>query len=150
MKYRLAGIRRGNQYSPNHIGNDAAIFNLTATYLAAKDCEVTVYSEMEFWDADVKADAIFNMVRDWRSIRKLQDLEDHGTCVVNSAYGIENCTREKMTRLLVSNHIPHPESVILQTTGADMDELKVFGSGNFWIKRGDFHAIHREDVSFAG
>jgi hypothetical protein len=150
MKYRLAGIRRENQYSPNHIGNDAAIFNLATEYLRAKGCEVTVYSETEFWDADIRVDAIFNMARDWRSIRKLQELENRGACVVNSGYGIENCTREKMTRLLVANHIPHPDSVILNTSDADMDELRVLGSGNFWIKRGDFHAIHREDVTFAG
>ena len=30
-KLTLAGIRRGNQFSPNHIGNDAAIFALTAS-----------------------------------------------------------------------------------------------------------------------
>ena len=41
------------------------------------------------------------MVRDWKSIHKLQALEDRGYCVVNSGYGIENCTREKMTRLLL-------------------------------------------------
>ena len=29
----IAGIRRGNRFSPNHIGNDAAIFSLTAEHL---------------------------------------------------------------------------------------------------------------------
>ncbi len=145
---KIIGIRRGSQYSPNHIGNDAAIFNLVVHYLKEKGCEVTEYSETECWDADIDADAVFNMVRDWRSIKKLQQLEDAGLCVVNSAYGIENCTREKMTRLLVSNHIPHPQSVILDTSGADIQELSVLGTDTFWIKRGDFHAIHREDVTF--
>jgi hypothetical protein len=152
MKYKLAGICRESRYSPNHTGNDAAIFNLTAEYLQLKDCEITVYSEAEFCDAGagIHADAVFNMVRDRRSIRKLQALEDQGACVVNSAYGIENCMRERMTRLLISNHIPHPDSVILDTNAPDIDRLMTLGAGHVWIKRGDAHAIYREDVTFAG
>lgn len=37
----IAGIRRGNQFSPNHIGNDAAIFSLTAEHLGKLGCKVT-------------------------------------------------------------------------------------------------------------
>ena len=147
---KIAGIRRGSQYSPNHIGNDAAIFDLTVKYLKAKSCEIIEYSEAEFWNAQLDVDAIFNMVRDWRSIKKLQELENDGIKVINSAYGIENCTREKMTRLLVSQQVPHPQSVILSTKGADISELEALNTSKFWIKRGDFHAIHREDVTFVG
>ena len=39
-KLTLAGIRRGNQFSPNHIGNDAAIFALTAQHLRKLGCDV--------------------------------------------------------------------------------------------------------------
>ena len=35
-KLTLAGIRRGNQFSPNHIGNDAAIFALTKIGMRCK------------------------------------------------------------------------------------------------------------------
>ena len=35
----IAGIRRGNQFSPNHIGNDAAIFSLTAEHLGKLGCK---------------------------------------------------------------------------------------------------------------
>ena len=148
MKIKLAGIRRGVQYSPNHIGNDAAIFDLTAKYLRDKGCEVVEYSEEECWNTEINADAVFNMVRDLRSIERLQTVEDAGIKVVNSAYGIENCTREKMTRLLVSNQVPHPKSVVLNTANPDLRELDVFNIPMLWIKRGDFHAIHREDVTY--
>ena len=113
-KLTLAGIRRGNQFSPNHIGNDAAIFALTAQHLRKLGCDVNEYIESDLLLQDPKEKGIFNMVRDWKSIHKLQELEDKNYFVVNSGYGIENCTREKMTRL----------------------------------KRGDFHAIHREDVTY--
>ncbi|MDR0428027.1 MAG: hypothetical protein LBH12_05430 [Dysgonamonadaceae bacterium] len=149
MKIKITGIRRGNQYSPNHIGNDAAIFNLTTEYLKTKNCEITEYTEEEFRQATVEADLIFNMVRNTQSIKKLQQLEDKGIKIVNSGYGIENCTREKMTRLLLSNNIPHPTSIIVRTDNPNLKNLESLESSYCWIKRGDFHAIHREDVTYA-
>lgn len=147
-KLAIAGIRRGNQFSPNHIGNDAAIFSLTAEHLRNRGCIVNEYIESDLLLGDPKEKAIFNMVRDWKSIHKLQELEDKGYTVVNSGYGIENCTREKMTRLLMSNHISHPNSLILRTNEDPTEALEQAGFYNCWIKRGDFHAIHREDVTY--
>ena len=76
-------------------------------------------------------------------------MEDQGYTVINSGYGIENCTREKMTCLLMSNNISHPASLILPT---DEDPTAALEKAGFcddcWIKRGDFHAIHREDVTY--
>ena len=147
-KLTLAGIRRGNQFSPNHIGNDAAIFALTAQHLRKLGCDVNEYIESDLLLQDPKEKGIFNMVRDWKSIHKLQELEDKNYFVVNSGYGIENCTREKMTRLLLSNHISHPASLILRTDEDPTEALEKAGFFNCWIKRGDFHAIHREDVTY--
>ena len=144
----LAGIRSGNQFSPNHVGNDAAIFALTAEHLRKLGCKVNEHIESDLLLGDPTEQGIFNMVRDWKSIHKLQALEDRGYCVVNSGYGIENCTREKMTRLLLSNHISHPKSLILQTTEDPIAQMEEAGFYNCWIKRGDFHAIHREDVTY--
>ncbi|MCL2651222.1 MAG: hypothetical protein FWD60_09410 [Candidatus Azobacteroides sp.] len=144
---KIAGIRRGTQYSPNHIGNDAAIFSLVVKHLLELGNEVAEYSEREFLQSTIDADIVFNMARDKKSIKKLQQLEDEGKLVVNSGYGIENCTREKMTNLLISNNIPHPESVIVSTNKPFSVKYEKLVS-NCWIKRGDFHAIHREDVSY--
>ena len=111
-------------------------------------CAVNEYIESDLLLSDPRERGIFNMVRDWKSIHKLQQLEDKGYVVVNSGYGIENCTREKMTRLLLSNHISHPESLILRTDEDPTEALEEAGFYNCWIKRGDFHAIHREDVTY--
>ncbi len=148
MVLEIAGIRRGSQYSPNHVGNDAAIFNLTVEYLKREGCQVKEYTEQEFLQSEIKEDIIFDMVRDKDAIQKLKEEEDKGKLVINSGYGIDNCTREKMTRLLVSNDIPHPKSLIVKTD----EPLPVSTESmadRFWIKRGDFHAIHREDVTYA-
>lgn len=147
-KIKLAGIRRGNEFSPNHIGNDAAIFALTAEHLRKLGCEVNEYVESDLLLKDPDEKGIFNMVRSWNSIHKLQRLEDKGYFVVNSGYGIENCTREKMTRLLLNNHISHPKSLILRTDEDPTEALENSGFEYCWIKRGDFHAMHREDVTY--
>jgi hypothetical protein len=146
----IAGIRRGNQFSPNHIGNDAAIFSLTAEALRKKGYRVNEYTEADLLTEDIREDFLFNMVRDWYSIRKLQQLEDGGRLVINSGYGIENCTREKMTRLFMAADIPYPRSMILRTDEDPTTALEEAGLVDCWIKRHDFHAIHREDVTYVG
>lgn len=75
-------------------------------------------------------------------------MEDDGCIVINSGYGIENCTRERMTRILMGHGIPYPDSIIVNTNEAVIGELKNAGINNCWIKRGDFHAMHKEDVSY--
>lgn len=147
MSNTIAGIKRGNLYSPNHIGNDAAIFNLTAENIRQCGYEVKEYSEMEFIEACIQEPVIFNMVRDTVSIQKLQELEKRGHVVVNSGFGIQNCTRERMTRILLSNNIPHPKSLIVKTDEPLPPSFRRLNT-HCWVKRGDFHAIHREDVSF--
>jgi len=144
----IAGIRRGNQFSPNHVGNDAAIFSLTAEHLRKKGYRVNEYTESDLTTKDLQENFLFNMVRDWTSIRKLQRLEDAGRIVINSGYGIENCSREKMLNLFINANIAYPRSIILSTDEDPVPALKDAGFSNCWIKRGDFHAIHREDVTY--
>ena len=144
----IAGIMRASAYSPNHIGNDAAIFNATAEQLRKRGCEVNVYSEEQFIAGKVSERIILNMCREQRSIQLLQRKEDEGCLVINSGYGIENCTRERMTRILLGSNIPYPESLIVNTNEAVKPALKESGFTACWIKRGDFHAMHKEDVSY--
>ncbi len=139
---------RAGAYSPNHIGNDAAIFNATADELRKRGCEVTIYSEQQFQEQDIKENVILNMCREQKSIHKLQELERAGKLVINSGFGIENCTRERMTRILMGNNIPYPDSLIVDTNENVQPELKEAGFSSVWIKRGDFHAMHKEDVSY--
>lgn len=144
----IAGIMRAGAYSPNHIGNDAAIFNAAAEQLRKRGYVVNIYSEEQFNANEIKEDVVLNMCREQASIAKLQKLEDAGKLVINSGYGIENCTRERMTRILLGNGIPYPDSLIVNTDEAIKPQLKKSGFQSCWIKRGDFHAMHKEDVSY--
>ena len=139
---------RAGAYSPNHIGNDAAIFNATADQLRKRGCVVNIYSEEQFNSGKVTEKIILNMCREQASIKRLQEEEDRGSIVINSGYGIENCTRERMTRILLGNNIPYPDSIIVDTDEAVVAKLSQANINNCWIKRGDFHAMHKEDVSY--
>ena len=139
---------RAGAYSPNHIGNDAAIFNLVVDQLRKRGYTVTVYSEEQLNNGEVTENVIVNMCREQRSIALLQKLEEQGVLVINSGFGIENCTRERMTRILLGSHIPYPESLIVDTDEAVTDAMTRINMSRAWIKRGDFHAMHKEDVSY--
>ena len=140
---------RAGAFSPNHIGNDAAIFNFVAEQLRKRGCEVNVYSEEQFIAGAVDEHVILNMCREMRSIELLQKREDAGDLVINSGYGIENCIRERMTRILLGSGIPYPESIIVNTDEAVLDRLHRMKIDRCWIKRGESHSLHHEDVCYA-
>lgn len=139
---------RAGAYSPNHIGNDAAIFNAVADHLRRKGCEVEVMSEEQFQTSTPSQQIIMDMCRERESVVKLQQLEEEGRLVINSGFGIENCTRERMTRILLGNNIPCPDSLIVNTNEKIIDDLKDHHITACWIKRGDYHSMHKEDVTY--
>ncbi len=140
----IVGVSRGCEYSPNHVGNDAAIFNKVVERLQELGCQVDVYSEKEFVEKEIGGKVIFNMARDGATVVRLKQLEQDGALVINSAYGIDNCVRRPMTELLLAHGIPHPESFVLQLA-TDSFPGKHFP---YWIKRGDSHAMVKEDVCY--
>ena len=142
-KIKVIGVSRSSEYSPNHVDNDAAILEVVAEKLRDKGCEVEIWPEKEFVSKQIRADFIFNMARDRSTIEYLKQLEDSGSLVVNSAYGVSKCMRKSMTELLIRNGFAHPISFIVPTDGE-------FTPGLFpcWIKRGDSHAMVKEDVVY--
>ncbi len=148
-EHKIGGIMRAGAYSPNHIGNDTAIFNIVADQLRKRGMLVNIYSEERFLAGCVNEDIIINMCREPESIQRLQELEDEGKLVINSGYGIDNCTRERMTRILIGNGIPYPDSLIVNTDERIIDKLNEAGIERCWIKRGQIHAKHKEDISYA-
>ena len=88
------------------------------------------------------------MCREKDSVKKLQELEDTGRIVINSGYGIENCTRERMTLIMAGNSLPTPDSLIVNTNEKVMDDLTEKKIGACWVKRGDYHSKHKEDVTY--
>ena len=145
---KIAAVKRAGVYSPNHIGNDTAILNIVSEQLRKRGCEVSVYSEEQLCAGAVSEPVVLNMCREQASIKTLQRMEDDGRLVINSGYGIENCTRERMTRILVGSGIPFPKSITVGTDEAVRQRLNDAGMNKCWIKRGDYYTMHKEDVSY--
>jgi hypothetical protein len=90
---------------------------------------------------------VFTMAREPQVVRMLQTLEQGGARVINSGFGVENCYRSNMTQLLTDSKVPVPTNRIVATR--ESGAACFTGLLPCWVKRGDFHAIHKEDVSFA-
>lgn len=125
------------------------IFNLTAENLRRMGYEVSEYTEAELILMGEQEKYLFNMAREKSTLNYLKQIENNGAIVINSGFGVENCSRAAMTRLLIENGIPHPASIIVDVTEDPTDKLKQMDADAFWIKRGDSHTIHREDVTYA-
>ena len=61
---KIAGVMRAGAYSPNHIGNDAAIFNAAAEQLRKRGYLVNVYSEEQFRSGTMGEQVVVNMCRE--------------------------------------------------------------------------------------
>ncbi|MBK1440051.1 hypothetical protein JHJ32_08650 [Parapedobacter sp. ISTM3] len=148
-KPHIIGIKRDNLFSPNHIGNDRFIFELVVNQLLDHDFDVSVCSERAYCEEKKRETVgIFSMGRNKDLVACLKADELRGLKVYNSAFGVERCYRTNMVNGLIQGGIPYPRSFFLSTKepiGHIYDEM---GSQGVWIKRGDFHAIHKEDVSF--
>lgn len=143
----IAAILRAEIFSPNHIANDAAILHAVVAELRRRGCAVNIYSENEFCAASQDEDIILAMCRGSKTIEKIQQLEDEGKIVVNSGYGIENCIRMIMVRLLVDAGIPIPESVVVETDVNVRKTLEKAGFGPCWVKKGEAPVHHLEDIA---
>ncbi|WP_257670056.1 hypothetical protein [Parapedobacter tibetensis] len=149
MENKAIGIRRESQFSPNHIGNDRIIFDLVTAGLISHGIDIMVYDEHAFLtEKSIEHDHIFTMGRNKALVNQLKVYEEQGKKIFNSGFGIEKCYRINMVTGLINGGVPYPKSIIT-ATGTDIAQAyELLDSQGVWIKRGDFHAIHREDVSF--
>lgn len=145
---KIAAILRAGAYSPNHIGNDAAIISMVADQLRRRGMEVTTYSEEQLASGIVNERVILNMCRELRSIKALQQLEDSGALVINSGYAIENCICERMATILIGSGVPYPDSLFVRTDQTVISQMTQAAMTRAWVKRGDSHGLHKEDVSY--
>jgi glutathione synthase/RimK-type ligase-like ATP-grasp enzyme len=142
------GIKRKSEFSPNHVVSDFMIFEKTAQALEAMGATVSRTDEAELKETDSVPPLIFSMVQGPTGADKLAKIEDRtGALVINSAHAVLNCYRVNMVRLLPAAKVPFPQSRIVDT--CDRHEPDFGEATALWIKRGDVHAVHQEDVALA-
>lgn len=146
----IAGILRSPSYSPNHIGSDMAILNSVCAALRKRGYRVSVHSEAELMAGQADgAQVVVNMCREQAALARLQQMEDAGALVINSAYGIENCKRGRMAPRLLTAGVGYVDSVTVSTDLSVVDTLQRMHINRCWVKRADFHSMHKEDITFA-
>jgi len=159
----IIGISRGTRFSPNHVGNDAAIYNKVIEELLRMGHSVRSYAEDEFANAsldelagaslegtfesssDGLPEVVVTMARDKQTLTRLLEWEARGVRIINSPRGILNCVRRPMTELLLAHKVPHPRSWIVATD----EPFPLEVTFPCWLKRGDSHAMVKQDVCYA-
>lgn len=147
--FHIKAISRTSLYSPNNTGSDAAIFKAVCDCLTERGHIISLQTEEEFQSSTETMKYALTMLRNDDSIKKMQDAEQKGCCSVNSAFGIQNCKREQLTKTLIEMGVPHPKSIIADTTENIIPLMENIQMQQCWLKRSDHHAIHKEDVSYA-
>jgi len=149
MAIKFAGVRRKTEFSPNHVVNDLLIINKTADALRQLGAHVTMYDEGVITPDSMKEHLIFSMAQGPIGSQTLMKIEQRGTFIINSPKSVINCYRINMVKLLPEANIPFPRSVVIATDSDVNGRQAGFTSSKLWVKRGDVHAVHKEDVSLA-
>lgn len=144
---QIAGIRREQLYSPNHIGNDAMIFMQTVERLTKLGLNVRIYEEQELETSEIIETFIFSMAQGVKRTKILSKLEQQGKIILNSPLGSINSYRTNMVKILPEHKIPFPKSLVVTIGEKDKIIFEDFNAKKIWLKRGDVHAVHREDVT---
>jgi len=146
MIKKIAGIKRKEIYSPNHVTNDYAIILQTSENLKKLGYDVKLYDEAYVEENDIEEDFVFTMAQGARGIIRLKEIAKNKKVVVNAPQAALNCHRISMINLIVKAGVPFPKSLIINTDTKFFDSFLAVTPRKVWLKRGDVHAEHREDV----
>ncbi|HLB00424.1 MAG TPA: hypothetical protein VJO14_03475 [Bacteroidota bacterium] len=149
MTLRFAGIRRKTEFSPNHVVNDSLIIQRTGDALRELGAGVAFYDEGTVTPDALPEKLIFSMAQGPTGSGTLVKIEDRGALIINSPRAVMNCYRTNMVKLLPAAGVPFPKSVVVSTDAGVNPRQAGFTSSRVWIKRGDVHAVHKEDVTLA-
>lgn len=139
---RYLGVSRAEQFSPNRVTGDAAVFRCVASELERRGNKVVCLTEPELIRKGIPdgVECIFQMAR---SREALEVLQEATVPVVNTVQAVLNCGRAAQTRLLQDSGFI-PESLICSTVGVPESWNKY----PCWMKRADSHAVCKDDVQF--
>jgi hypothetical protein len=146
---RCWGVYRERAHSPGRESDDAEILRATAHNLAQQGFDVELKSPDELPQSDDAAGIppfLFVMCMKEAVVGRLAAWERQGIRIVNRPEAIRNTDRDRTIARVLGDGIPFPPSVLVSTAASLTDSPVSFPC---WVKRGDFHSTHAEDVSFA-
>jgi len=147
MELKFAGIKRKEIYSPNHITNDSLILSKTADVLRNFGHNVNIYDESFIETNNIEEKYIFSMAQGLPGLLSLKKMERAGAFILNTPASSLNSYRTTMIQMLLEANIPFPKSIVLDKNNLTGDYFDLFKAKKVWLKRGDVHAEHKEDVT---
>ncbi len=148
-KNMLLAVARGTQHAASHVTNDALMFELVCDGLRNKGHDLHFVGENElgsYLQRNELPRLVVSMAQDPENVALLQDIEEKGSCVVNSPVSVANCYRTNLVEQLRGTDVPFAYSRVLPSDRLDFEELTETLGSPFWVKRGDIHAAHPNDV----
>lgn len=147
---RCLAVARGTQHAAKHVSNDALMFELVRNALGERGWTVECVPESDLaagLGGQPSYDCIISMAQRPENVALLGAVAASGVCVVNTPAAVTNCYRTLLVEMLQDSEVPFGRSLCLKT-GAEpnyADVAAVVGA-DFWLKRGDIHAAHENDV----
>lgn len=145
---RILGISRGLIYSPNLVGNDAAIFTAVVDELRALGHEVKTIREEKMTEVDYdQFDRVVTMARNGEMMRRLGENETEK--FVNSLNGGLICQSKAMLALEMERlGIPQPRFQCGHGNDVYYESEPGMALMPVWLKNSDETAVTSDDILF--
>jgi glutathione synthase/RimK-type ligase-like ATP-grasp enzyme len=142
----LIGVYRESRFSPGKVDDDAAILDDTLTALKkVTQRPMRLILARDLTALSFRPNWVLSMAQSERALTTLAAWEKAGSRIINSSRSIGNCYRKPLTALLQKAALPTPKSRILPLEAVP-HAVHAMSSGPFWLKRGDVHAVCKDDV----
>lgn len=149
MKARILGVYREKHYSNHAIDADKRVLDHLLHVIGdSTSCYIQTHDPDE---AEIPKgfDIYLTMAQSQTSLSQLWDIEKTTKAtVINNTTSIKNCFRENMSRLFRAYDIRSPQEwSVSSNDDIWMNQFNIHQG--LWIKRGDYHSIDDDDVSYA-
>lgn len=147
---RCLAVMRGTQHAAKHVSNDALMFHLVCDGLRELGWNVECVPEgnlAETLEQCGRPDCIISMAQRPDNVELLHRAALSGLCVVNAPAAVTNCYRTALVEILKDSEVPFGSTRLLDTAAPPGFPAVASALGSpFWLKRGDIHAAHQQDV----
>lgn len=152
----ILAVERRTQSAENHIRNDAEMFGAVCEELQRRGFDVVRIGEddLSLHLSEAVPSAVISMAQRPDNVALLAGLASNGCRIVNDPAAVTNTYRTKLFSLIdgdpafaLSKQI---NDVVWFTDRRELYDLRVLLErqfrGDYWLKRGDIHAAHPDDV----
>jgi len=149
MNPRILGVYREVEFSPGKVEADAAIIDAVLAEFRNYGADTAAIGAAQFCSEHVPdAHMVLAMCQSECALSRLAVIEEAGAVTINSALAIRNCYRDLLGAGLTRAGVPTPDGVAVSTASPfDLKPLRALDlSAPMYVKRGDLHALHPDDV----